>query len=121
MRDGILATGRAAAAMVAWTLAIGCSSSPEFEFDKLDLVPTQEKLTEYSLGNYTIPIPVMEYQAQNQRAHRNRIQFQFELHALVTPEEKWQIADAWKRHEGAIRDRVIRVCRNASLDDLQEP
>ena len=27
----------------------------------------------------------------------------------------------WQRHEGKIRDRVIQVCRNARLEDLQEP
>jgi flagellar basal body-associated protein FliL len=43
------------------------------------------------------------------------------LYALVRPENKSHIADDWARHEGKIRDHVIRVCRNASVDELQEP
>lgn len=99
----------------------GCGSSPTFEFDKLDVVPGQEELTEFALGEYKIPIPVVEYRADDQRKHRNRFQFDFKLFALVPARELWQIQDAWDRHQGKIRDRVIRICRNASVDDLQEP
>jgi hypothetical protein len=99
----------------------GCSSRPMFELDELDLVPAQEELTECSLGEYRIPIPVVEYQGDIQPAHRHGFQLEFELFALVLPHEKSQITDAWERHEGKIRDRVIRICRNSSLDELQEP
>jgi hypothetical protein len=99
----------------------GCGSQPTFEFDELDMVPGQEELTEFALGEYKIPIPVVEYHADDRKSHRNRFQFDFKLFALVPASERWQIEDAWNRHQGKIRDRVIRVCRNASLDDLQEP
>ena len=39
----------------------------------------------------------------------------------MAPDRKSSIVDSWSRHEGKIRDNVIRVCRNASVDDLQEP
>jgi len=99
----------------------GCGSRSSFEFDELDSVPGQEELTEFPLGEYTVPIPVVEYRADDRKTHRNRFQFDFKLFALVPARERWQIEDAWARHEGKIRDRVIRACRNASLDDLQEP
>ena len=99
----------------------GCGSRPAFEFDALDLAPPQEELTEFSLGEYCIPIPVAEDRGEKQLAYRHRFQFDFELHALVSPAEQAQVADAWSRHEGKIRDQVIRVCRNATVDELQEP
>jgi flagellar basal body-associated protein FliL len=102
-------------------VVVGCSSPPMFEFDELDLVPTQEELAEFSLGEYRIPIPVIEYQADNRPIHRNGFQLEFELFALVSPHEKSQITEAWDRHQGKIRDRVIRICRNTSMDELQEP
>ena len=43
-------------------LVCGCSSKPAFEFDKLDLVPVEEGLTEFSLGKYTIPIPTVAHE-----------------------------------------------------------
>jgi hypothetical protein len=99
----------------------GCGSGPTFEFDDLDLVPTQEELTEFSLGKYRIPIPLVDDRAANRPPRRNNLQLDFELFALVSRHDKWKITEAWKRHEGKIRDRVIRICRNASLDELQEP
>lgn len=115
---------RLALAVSAVTLCIagGCGSHySTFEFDALDLAPPQEELSEFLLGQYSIPIPVLEQRGANEHEHRNRFQFDFELYALVRPENKSSIADDWERHEGKIRDNVIRVCRNASVDDLQEP
>ncbi|MCI0333116.1 MAG: flagellar basal body-associated FliL family protein [Planctomycetes bacterium] len=102
-------------------LAGGCGSNSTYEFDALDLAPPQEELREFLLGQYSIPIPVAEDQGSNVLSHRNRFQLDFELHALVRPEQVSQVADDWARHEGKIRDHVIRVCRNASVGELQEP
>jgi flagellar basal body-associated protein FliL len=103
-------------------IAGGCGSHySTFEFDALDLAPPQEELSEFLLGQYSIPIPVVDQRGANEHEFRNRFQFDFELYALVRPENKSSIADDWARHEGNIRDNVIRVCRNASVDDLQEP
>jgi flagellar basal body-associated protein FliL len=42
------------------------------------------------------------------------------LHALVTRDSESQLTEMWEQHEGKIRDRVIRICRRASYEDLQE-
>ena len=102
-------------------LAGGCGKESSFQYDALDLAPPQEELSEFSLGQYSIPIPVADDQESGSSRHGNRFQLDFELHALVAPEKKSEIADNWSRHEGKIRDRVIRVCRNATVDELQEP
>lgn len=100
----------------------GCSSSKSnFQFDRMDLLPAEEELTEFSLGEYKIPIPVSEDRGQNQPTRRNRFQFDFGLYALVSPKEQSQIEDAWALHEGTIRDQVINICRSASVEELQEP
>ncbi len=113
---------RSATAAFALLSALGgCGSHATFEFEGLDIAPAEEELTEFPLGEYKIPIPIADQRAPDQLAHRNRLQLEFELYALVSPAEKSQVVDAWDRHEGKIRDRVIRVCRQASLDELQEP
>jgi hypothetical protein len=99
----------------------GCGSHSTFEFDALDLAPPQEELSEFLLGQYSIPIPIVTDRDTSHAKCRNRLQLNFELYALVRPENKSNIADDWARHEGKIRDHVIRVCRNASVDELQEP
>lgn len=101
-------------------LLAGCGTPPPFDFHALGLVPAQEKLSEFSLGKYAVPIPVLVDAGPQTRRH-NRFQFDFELHALVAPDQHAQVADAWKRHRGEIRDRVMRTCRRISIDDLNEP
>jgi flagellar basal body-associated protein FliL len=98
----------------------GCEAPPAFQFDEFDLVPTQDELTELSLGKYAIPIPLSQ---KNRPAslRSNRVQLEFELHVLIARDQASRINDAWQRHHGNIRDRVIRVCRNASADQLAEP
>jgi hypothetical protein len=102
-------------------LASGCGTHSTYEFDALDLAPPQEELSEFPLGEYRIPIPVAEVGGTSAPKHRNGFQLDFQLYALVTPDNRSQVADAWGRHEGKIRDHVIRVCRNASVDELREP
>jgi hypothetical protein len=87
----------------------------------MDLLPAEEELAEFSLGEYKIPIPVSEVHDGNKATRRNRLQFDFELYALVSPREQSQFEDAWGRHEGVIRDRVINICRSATIDELLEP
>jgi hypothetical protein len=101
--------------------AYGCGSEPAFEFDQLDLAGAEEALDEFPLGEYTIPIPAAEKRVDNQATTRNAILMDFELHALVSPNKKSSVSEAWDRHEGKIRDRVIRICRNSSLEVLHEP
>ena len=59
---------------------------------------------------------IVDDRNQAKLTRHNRFQFDFTLYALVSPNEKSQIEDAWERHEGQIRDQVINVCRSATLD-----
>ena len=99
---------------------LGCAAKSKFEFDKMDLIPAEEGLTEFPLGESKIPIPLAE-QFRRSASHSNRLQFDFKLYALVSPKEQSQFEDAWSRHEGVIRDRVIGICREATAEELQEP
>src|SRR3954452_14973749 len=114
---------------VVWLLAIGvlgcalsgCKSKATFQLDGVDVLPPVEELKEFPLGEYQIPISVVDDRNQSKLTRHNSFQFDFTLYALVSPKEKSQIEDAWGRYEGQIRDQVINVCRSATLDELQEP
>jgi hypothetical protein len=111
------------AAVVIGVLGIaegGCNSPAPYEFDALDLTPTQDELIEFSLGHYSIPIPVVRPYEQKEKPRQNRIEFDFDLYALIPRDYEREMTDSWARHEGKIRDRIIRVCRAASLEELQE-
>ena len=106
MEDAIIVPGKAAswplscAAAVLGCAASGCGSKSKFQFDRMDLLPAEEELSEFPLGEYKIPIPVADDRNQADSPRRNRFQFDFHLYALVSPKEESQIEDAWERHEG---------------------
>jgi flagellar basal body-associated protein FliL len=100
----------------------GCGSQPAFEFDAHDSMPAQDELIEFPLGQYSIPIPLVRaFEFDRTAAKRNRLEFSFELYALVERDGETQLIKLWERHEGKVRSRVIQVCRSAKLEDLQEP
>lgn len=101
--------------------ASGCSSKSKFEFDVMDILPAEEELNEFPLGEYKVPVPLVDSPGQSRFGGCNRLQFDFELFALVSPKEQSQFNDAWSRHEGVIRDRVIAICRRATAEELMEP
>jgi hypothetical protein len=121
MMLGTLRAGLCAAIGGFALAASGCKHESKFEFDVLDVAPAREELAELPLGEYRIPIPVSDVRGQEKRLPRNRMQLDFQLVALVPPGDEAKFADAWERHEGKIRDRVIQVCRNASSEELLEP
>ena len=99
------------AAVLCGLAVAGCSSKSNFEFDRLDVSPAEEELAEFPLGEYKIPISVIQDDDQAGVTRRNRFQFDFKLFAVVSPKEESQIKDAWERHEGVIRDQIIGICR----------
>lgn len=108
-------------ALAALSCAVwGCSAKSTFKFDQMDLLPAEEELTEISLGEFKIPIPIPDDGSAETLSRHNRVQFDFDLYALVSPKEESQFKDAWERHEGVVRDEVINICRSATVDELQE-
>lgn len=108
-----------ACAVIACALA-GCGAPPPYEFDEFDFAPADDQFVEFPLGKYEIPVPIARG-IGGASVSRNRIELSFDLYALITRDHEPQLEDMWTRHEGNIRDVVIRVCRNATLDELQEP
>jgi flagellar basal body-associated protein FliL len=108
----------AAAAFIA--ALVGCSSKSLYEFDQMDLTSAEEELTEFSLGHYAIPIPIIGSEGPSAGVRHNRLEFAFDLHALVPHEEEAHMAELWGQHEGKVRDRVLRICRGASAEELEE-
>jgi flagellar basal body-associated protein FliL len=99
----------------------GCKSKQTFRLDGIDVLPPVEELKEVPLGEYQIPIPIVDDRTQSKLTRHNRLQLDFKLFALVSPKEKSELEDSWAKHEGQIRDQVINVCRGATLEELQEP
>ena len=113
-------TALVAAGLLAFSI-VGCGSTPTYEFDELDSTPAQDDLIEFSFGKYVIPIPLAKSFAANEEQKRNRLEFSFELHALITGDYESELKGLWKQHKSSIRDQVILVCRTATIEEIQEP
>src|SRR4029078_4798064 len=70
---------------------------------------------------YKIPIPMAAEHGRSKIKRSNRFQLNFKLYSLVSLKEESQLAEAWERHEGVIRDQVINIYRGATVTELQEP
>lgn len=73
------------------------------------------------MGDFSVPVPVNVATGPLGVARQNRVQFRFVLHALVDPADATKTSRLVERRKGQLRDDVMRVCRNSSLDELLDP
>ncbi len=111
----------AAAAAVACALT-GCGGGDgRSKYEDFETLQLRESLVEASLGSYIVPVPVVQADDTGHLVRTNLLQMKFSLHGLIKPEHQSETERLVERHEGELRDRVIRVCRNSSLEDLLDP
>lgn len=89
-------------------------------FDEISRMPTRKELVEVSLGSFMVPVPIVLESATERFEPANLMQIQMSLVAVTDPDEADQVERLKKRNAGRIRDRVIRVCRSTTRDDLTE-
>ncbi|MEM6331149.1 MAG: flagellar basal body-associated FliL family protein [Planctomycetota bacterium] len=100
----------------------GCGSGEALhDYERFEQLQLRESLVETPLGRYSIPVPVIRLDEAGEMVRTNLIQIKFALHGLVKPGQEDDTARLFERNEGQLRDRVIRVCRNSSLEDLLDP
>lgn len=101
--------------------AVGCAEDkPKGIFDDIALLPVREELVEVTIGSFLIPVPVVLDDSEEGLQAENLIQLDFDLVAVVEPEHEGRVERFLKRHEGRVRNEVIKVCRNTARDDVLE-
>jgi len=112
--------------LIAWLMSVfaGCIVSlgcigdelPKYEvFGEED----QDEYAEAQLGEFGVSIPVPERHSLATPGQTLRLHF--ELHALCRADDKEDIEALVERRAGQFRDEVIRSCRRASLEQLNDP
>lgn len=103
-------------------LLVGCGGEEEKAsvFDEISRMPTREEMVEIDLGNFVVPVPMILESATERFEPANLMEIEMRLVAIADPDEADQVERLKKRNEGRIRDRVIRVCRTTTRDDLTE-
>lgn len=97
----------------------GCGSDAISPIERFERLPSVEQLVTVDLGEYVIPIPVEPTTPSPIAA--TQVQIEFRLHAAVLPEYESTLRSNYKRLEGRLRDNVIEITRNTSIEDLLDP
>lgn len=114
------ATAAAAAALLG-ACAIGCGGSGAEDFEEFEQLDLREKLVEVPFGDYAVPVPVVTTGGEGGIERNNLLEITLTVVGLVGPEFEEETVKLIERHRGQIRDGVIRVCRNTSVEDLLDP
>lgn len=114
-RSLTLAIVTAAGCAEAETLTLGDYLN-EVEYD----VPL-EQVSSIPLGEYRIPIVTSLADAGDERVDRVWVQLQFALFAETAPEHQAAVEEVARRYEGDFQDRVLKICRATSVEELEDP
>lgn len=111
--------GYAVAALCALAVS-GCGEVEEQAslFEEIGHLPTGEQSVELSIGSFIVPVPVVLESATERFEPDNLMQVEIDLFAVVDPSKVESVKRHLVRHEGQLRDTVIRVCRSTTRDDL---
>lgn len=107
--------------VVALLAMVGCGGDEVSVYRRFEALPFRESLVEMPLGEFAIPVPVVAADEAGGLVRTNLLQTKFELYCQVKPAAESEVRQLAQRNRGELRDRVIRVCRNSSLEDLLDP
>ena len=99
----------------------GCGGGTEpISFEYIERLPTDKDLVEKSIGTFMVPVPLVLDNTTQDIEVDNRVQINFDLVAIIHPNEESNFDRLLERHAGKIRDEVMRVCRNTTPNDIVE-
>ncbi len=103
--------------------SLGCDRTAESTALPPDDLQPREELAEVDVGTFRIPLAAVD---QRQRegeglAERNALLLRFHLFALVPQHQEDHVTTRIQSHGARLREDVIRTCRKATLDELEEP
>jgi len=102
----------------------GCGSEEvaklEDYLDELEFDTPLEAVKEIKVGNYRLPAAVRHRDASGRDVAPMWVQLKFHLFVIVAEEDESAVLTGIERHRGMIDDAVLSVCRQASLDELQD-
>lgn len=80
-----------------------------------------EQVSSIPLGEYRIPIVAGLEDAGDEHVDHVWVQLQFALFAETAPEHQAAVEEAARRYEGDFQDRVLKICRATSIEELEDP
>lgn len=87
----------------------------ELEFDT-----PLESVKEINVGRFRIPLAAEHHDASGRESKPMWVQFKFHMYVIVAEENEKSVMSSLERHRGMINDVVLSVCREASIDQLED-
>lgn len=109
--------------LTALVVVTGCGEPPVSEFPTAEPLQDKERLAEVEVGDFRIPLVAVDQRQAAERylSERNSLLFRFRLYVLVPPHRENDVAGRIRSHGARLREEVIRTCRKATLDELDDP
>lgn len=122
-KSGLIVSGLTAC-LVAAALLPGCSSPAEAKLgeylEELELNTPLESVKEIEIGSYRFASAARYQDPSGREAEPMWVRIKFKLYAIAAPEDESAILGACGQHRGMLDDAILTICRNASIDELND-
>ena len=101
----------------------GCNEPAVSALPAMEPLQEKERLSEVDVGSFRIPLAAVD-ERQGETGYiseRNALLLRFQLYVLVPPHHESDVTGRLHSHGARLREEVIRTCRKATLDELDEP
>lgn len=101
----------------------GCGEPALPELPAAEPLQDKERLAEVEVGAFRIPLAAVDHEPAEERnlPERNTLLLRFRLYVLVPPHRERDVAGRIQSHGARLREEVIRTCRMATLEELDDP
>lgn len=108
---------------IATLLAVPVGCDETAESNAPEVLQANEELAEVDVGEFRIPLAAVDQRSapESSLPGRNALLLRFRLFAVVPPHREDDVASRIQTHRARLREEVIRTCREATLDELDEP
>lgn len=87
----------------------------ELEFDR-----PLESVREIKVNTYRIPCAASHHDAAGREVPPMWVQMKFELYVIAAEEDEKAVLAGIERHRGMLDDTIIAICRQSTMDQLQD-
>lgn len=87
----------------------------ELEFDR-----PLESVKEIKVNTYRIPCAAQHHDATGRDLPPLWVQMKFDLYVIAAEEDESAVLASIERHRGMLDDTIIKVCRQSTLEQLQD-
>ncbi len=115
---------RVASTLLAAALLVGCGGEEVVKLDdyleELEFDRPLESVKEIKVNSYRFPCAASHHDAAGADLAPMWVQMKFDLYVIAAEGDEKAVLAGIERHRGMIDDTVMAVCRNSTIEQLQD-